>query len=64
MTNNRDEVTVSACLDPQNAETILFVVERDALDETCQHFPIGWYGLGLHDVLPQLNEWKSQRRLS
>jgi len=39
-------------------------VERDALDETRQHFPIGWYGLGLHDVLPHLNERKSQRRLS
>jgi hypothetical protein len=41
MTDNRNEVTVAACLDPQNAETILFVVERDALDETRQHFPIG-----------------------
>src|SRR5258708_5435398 len=45
---------VAACLDPHNAETILRVVEGDALDETRQHFPIGWYGLGLHDVLPHL----------
>jgi len=54
MTDNRDQLTVAAGLDPQNAETILFVVERDALDQTRQHFPIGWYGLGLHDVLPHL----------
>jgi len=29
---------VAACLDPQNAETVVLIVVRDALDETRQHF--------------------------
>src|SRR6266436_4681108 len=62
MTDNRDQFAGAACLDPQNAETILFVVERDALHETRQHFPIGGYGLGLHDVLPHLNEIRLSSR--
>jgi hypothetical protein len=60
MADNRDQFAVAACLDPQNAETIRRVVEGDSLNRTRQHFPIGWYGLGLHDVLRQLNEWRSQ----
>ena len=35
---DRDQFAVAACLDPQNAEAVLVVVERDALDETRQHF--------------------------
>ena len=42
MADKRDPFAVTACLDPQNAKTILLVVERGALDETRQHFPIGW----------------------
>ena len=40
------DVSVAACLDPQNAETAFLIVERDALDEDRHYFPIGWYGLG------------------
>jgi hypothetical protein len=42
---------MSACLDPQNAETNLLIMERDALDEARQHFPIGWHGLEVTDVV-------------
>jgi len=34
---------------PQNAETVLLVVEGDALDETRQHLAVGWFGLNFHD---------------
>src|SRR6266516_6656152 len=64
MTDHRDQFPVTACLDPQNAETILAVVVGDALDQTRQHFPIGWYGLGLHDVLRQLNDGSPKGRSS
>jgi hypothetical protein len=50
MADDRDQFAVATGLDPQNAETVLLIVERDALHETSQHFPIGRYGFGLHDV--------------
>jgi hypothetical protein len=34
----RDEVTMSACLSPQNTKAVIAVMERDALDEAGQHF--------------------------
>jgi hypothetical protein len=34
---------------PQNAETVLLVVEGDALDETRQHLAVGWFGLNFHE---------------
>ncbi len=38
MTDDRDQVSMSAGLDPQNAESVLCVVECDALDEARQNF--------------------------
>jgi hypothetical protein len=49
MPDHRDEISVAACLDPQNAETVLLVVEGDALDETRQHLAVGWFGLNFHE---------------
>ena len=36
--NHGDEFTVAACLDPQNAEAVLLIVVRNALDEARQNF--------------------------
>ena len=33
------DFAVAACLDPQNAETVLLIVVGDALDESRQHLP-------------------------
>jgi hypothetical protein len=38
MPGHRDEFAVPACLDPQNAETVLLIVVRDAFDEARQDF--------------------------
>ena len=38
MPNHGDEVAVAACLNPQNAEAILVIVVRNALDEARQNF--------------------------
>ena len=35
---HRDQFAVAACLDPQHAETVLFIVMVNALDEARQHF--------------------------
>jgi hypothetical protein len=48
MPTRRDELAVAARLDPQNAETVLLNVVRDALDEARQHFLGGWFRLRLH----------------
>jgi hypothetical protein len=39
-------VAVAACPDPQNAETVLLIVVRDALDESRQHFRVDGSGCG------------------
>ena len=49
MADNRDQFALAACLDPQNAETVLLVVEGDALDQTRQQLAVGWFGLNFHD---------------
>jgi hypothetical protein len=41
-------VAVAACPDPQNAETVLLIVVRGALDESRQHFRGGWVWLRFH----------------
>ena len=38
MPNHGDEFTVAACFDPQNAEAVLRIVVRNALDEARQNF--------------------------
>ena len=48
MPDHRDEFAVAACLDPQNAETVLVIVVGDALDEARQHFLGRWFRLRLH----------------
>src|SRR5215470_13866282 len=48
MADNGDQFALAACLDPQNAETVLLVVEGDALDQTSQHLGVGWFGLNFH----------------
>src|ERR1700737_1953878 len=49
MPDRRDEFAVAAGLDPQNAETVLLIVVRDALDESRQHFRGGWVWLRFHN---------------
>jgi hypothetical protein len=44
----RDEFSVAARLDPQNAETIFPIVVRNALDEARQHFLGRWVRLRFH----------------
>ena len=41
-------VAVAACPYPQNAETVLLIVVRGALDESRQHFRGGWVWLRFH----------------
>ena len=60
MADDRDQFAMTSRLDPQNAEAVLVIVERDALDDARQHFLIGWYGPGLHNVLLHINEPNSQ----
>jgi hypothetical protein len=38
MADNRHDITMAARLGPQNAEAVLGIVVRDALDEAGQHF--------------------------
>jgi hypothetical protein len=38
MADDRDQIAVSTRLDPENAEAILSVVERDTFDKTRQDF--------------------------
>jgi hypothetical protein len=45
MPDHRDEFAVTACFDPQNAETVLLIVVRDTLDEARQHLQGGRVGL-------------------
>jgi hypothetical protein len=49
MSDHRDEFAVAACLDPQNAETVLLIVVRDALDKARHHFQGGWVRPRFHD---------------
>jgi hypothetical protein len=48
VTEDRDQVAVSTSFDPENAEAILGIVERDALDKARQDFLGRWFGLGFH----------------
>src|SRR6516164_3780075 len=48
MSNNGNEIAVAASLDAQNRKAVFPVVERHALNETCQHFPSRRFRLGFH----------------
>jgi len=48
MADHRDKFAMAACLDPQNVETVLFIVVRDVLDEARQEFLGRWFRLGFH----------------
>ena len=37
LADNRNQFAMTSCLDPQNAEAVLVIVERDALDQTGQN---------------------------
>ena len=38
MADDRDQIAMTACLDPQNAEATVGIVKGDALDKARQHF--------------------------
>ena len=38
MADDRDQIAVTACLNPQNAEATVGIVKSDALDEAGEHF--------------------------
>jgi hypothetical protein len=48
MADDRDQLAVAACLDPQDAEAVLLIVVRDALDEARQYFLGRWFSLRFH----------------
>jgi hypothetical protein len=49
MADHGDQITVAASLDPDNAKAVLGVLVGDTLDQSRQHFSVGWMGLRLHD---------------
>jgi hypothetical protein len=48
MADDRDQIAVPACLCPENAETVLVIMEGDALYKARQHFLGRWFRLELH----------------
>jgi hypothetical protein len=48
MADDRDQITVPACLCPENAESVLLIMEGDPLYNARQHFLGRGFGLGLH----------------
>jgi len=48
MTDNSDQIAVSARFDPENTETILGVAERDMLNKARQYFLSRGFLLGFH----------------
>jgi hypothetical protein len=38
MPNDRYQLSVPSCLDPENAETVVVIVESNSLDETGENF--------------------------
>ena len=50
MPNHGDQITVAACLDPNDTKPILCVLIGNPLDQPRQCLSIGWIGLRLHDA--------------
>src|SRR5262249_27431655 len=48
MTDQGNQLALSTGLDPQDAEAVLGVLVRDALDQAGEHLAIRWPGLVLH----------------
>src|SRR5262249_31797605 len=48
MSDQGHEFTMTARLDPKNAKAVLGILIGHTLDQSGEHLPIGWYGLGLH----------------
>src|SRR6266511_5497501 len=49
MADQGDQRELVTGLDPQDAKAILGVLVGDALDQSGEHFVVGWCGLVLHD---------------
>src|SRR5215831_16900428 len=49
MTYQGDQLAVATGLDPHDAEAVLGVLVRDALDQAGEHLAIRWPGLAVHD---------------
>jgi hypothetical protein len=48
MANDRDQIAVTACLDPQNAEATVGIVKGDTLDKAGEHFLSCGFMLEVH----------------
>ena len=48
MADDRDQIAVAACLDPQNAEATVGIVEGDALDKAGEHFMVSGFLVVFH----------------
>jgi hypothetical protein len=48
MANDGHQVPMAARLDPDDAEAVLGILVGDALNQTGQHLPIGWFLFRLH----------------
>jgi hypothetical protein len=51
MPDHRDEFAVTACFDPQNAETVLLIVVRDTLDEAPNTSKLDGSGCGFMTIV-------------
>ena len=52
--DHRNEFSVAAGLDPQNAEAILFIMVGDTFDQSGQNLAIRWRGRNLHNARHRL----------
>jgi hypothetical protein len=48
MANDSHQVPMTASLDPDDTEAVLGILVSDALNQTGQHLPIGWFRFRLH----------------
>jgi hypothetical protein len=48
MPNDRYQLAVRSCLYPENAETIVVIMESNSLNETGKNFQGRWFLLSLH----------------
>src|SRR5262249_30872434 len=62
VTDGRNQFAMAARFDPKNTETILGVMERDALDEPRQDFLVRWHRR-LHSALSRPRPWQWKPRL-
>jgi hypothetical protein len=48
--NDGDKIAVAACLDPNDAKSVVGILAGDALNQPGEHLPIRWLRLRVHDV--------------